>query len=164
MMDEIRFAYFFHQDIYPAEDYLVLVCDPFSFFVIKYHLVDKGEFFCLGQFYSFLIRITIATIKRGGFAAFKAKINFIVFDDSEYATISQSGNNSFLIRQQFPDQETISQSKQWFLLSSAHCFCLNALPVKIPTYNHCLLRQLDYSVLHSFIARFVENMSILKTH
>ena len=41
------------------------------------------NFFCLGQFYCFLTRITIVTIRRGGFAAFKAKINFIVFDGSK---------------------------------------------------------------------------------
>ena len=34
-----------YQDINPAEDYLELICTPFSFFVIKFHLVDKGEFF-----------------------------------------------------------------------------------------------------------------------
>ena len=47
-------------------------------------------------------------IEKGGFAAFKAKINFIVFDGSKKATISQSSNNFFQIKQRLPDQETIS--------------------------------------------------------
>ena len=41
------------------------------------------NFFCLGQFYCVLTRIMIVTIKRGSFAPFKAKINFIVFDGSK---------------------------------------------------------------------------------
>ena len=41
------------------------------------------NFFCLGKFYCFLTRTMIVLIKRGGFAAFKTKINFIVFDGSK---------------------------------------------------------------------------------
>ena len=41
------------------------------------------NFVCLDQFSCFLTRITIATIKKGGFAAFNAKKNSIVFDGSK---------------------------------------------------------------------------------
>ena len=41
------------------------------------------NFFCLGQLYCFLTRITIVAIKKGGIAAFNAKMNFIVFDGSK---------------------------------------------------------------------------------
>ena len=41
------------------------------------------NFFCLGQFYCFLMRVMIVVIKKGSFAAFKTKIIFIVFDGSK---------------------------------------------------------------------------------
>ena len=41
------------------------------------------NFFGLGQLYFFLTSITIVLIRKGGFAAFKAKINIIVFDGFE---------------------------------------------------------------------------------
>ena len=89
----------FNQDINPSDDYLALIRAPFSFFVIKFHLVDKGDFFCLGQFYCFLT-ITIVTIKRGDFAAFKAKINLLFL--------------MVLNRQRFPDQAKVSRSGNGF--------------------------------------------------
>ena len=107
----------FHQDINTAEDYLALVCDPFSFFAIKFHLAHKGEFFCLDLFYCFLTRITIVMIKK--------------------AVLQHSRRNSILLflmvvnRQPFPNRATT------FSLSS------NDFPIKtvVPTsLCRCLVK------------------------